>query len=240
MRHILARRKHPDPMKERHYVTRTGWLRASVLGANDGIVSISSLIVGVAAAGVAHQDIIITGFAGLVAGAMSMAAGEYVSVSSQADSERADLAREAKELEDDPEFELQELANIYIKRGLDADLAMQVAKQFTEHDALGAHARDELGISDTVKANPVQAAFASAISFAIGGGLPLLASVLFVHNIIPATITITLIALILLGIMSAETGGAKIMRATIRIVLLGSLAMGVTILVGMLFGAGFG
>ena len=239
MRHILAKRKHPDPTKERHYVTRTGWLRAGVLGANDGIVSISSLIVGVAAGGVTHQNILITGFAGLVAGAMSMAAGEYVSVSSQADSERADLEREAKELAEDPEFELLELAAIYEKRGLDKDLALQVAKQFTEHDALAAHARDELGISDTVKANPIQAAIASALAFTIGGGLPLMAVFLSTDKIIPSTITITILALIALGVMSAETGGAKILRATIRIVLLGSLAMAITIIVGHVFGANF-
>ncbi len=238
MRHILVNRKHPDPMKERHYVTRTNWLRAAVLGANDGIVSISSLIVGIAASGAERNAILFAGLAGLVAGAMSMAAGEYVSVSSQADSERADLEREKQELETDPEFELQELADIYIRRGLDKELALKVARQFHEKDALAAHARDELGISHTIIAKPLQAALTSALTFLAGGSWPLLAASLApAEHLVAITVLVTILALLVLGIMSAETGGAKILRATSRIVFFGTLAMGVTTIVGILFGA---
>ncbi len=198
---------------ERHRTHRTGWLRAAVLGANDGIVSTASLVLGVAAAGASSQSILIAGVAGLVAGAMSMAAGEYVSVSSQADTERADLARESKELAASPEQELAELAGIYVKRGLDATLAASVAAQLTQHDALGAHGRDELGISATLAARPVQAALASAGTFAVGAALPLLMVL-----VIPVTALMwgvagsSLLFLALLGSLAAQAGGAPMLR----------------------------
>jgi VIT1/CCC1 family predicted Fe2+/Mn2+ transporter len=226
--------------RERHLIDRIGWLRAAVLGANDGIVSTASLIVGVAAAATTKSEILIAGVAGLVAGAMSMAAGEYVSVSSQSDTEAADLARERRELGDDPESELAELAGIYEARGLDKDLAIQVAKQLTNHDALGTHLRDELGISDTTSARPVQAALTSAVTFAVGAVLPLLVALIVATDyVMPAVTVATLVSLALLGALGAQAGGANIMRATLRVVLLGFLAMAATAAIGALFGATF-
>jgi VIT1/CCC1 family predicted Fe2+/Mn2+ transporter len=222
---------------ERHRTQRIGWLRAAVLGANDGIVSTASLILGVAAAGAGSQVILVAGVAGLVAGAMSMAAGEYVSVSSQADTERADLARETEELATGPEQEQAELAAIYVKRGLDPALASTVASHLMQHDALGAHARDELGISDTLAARPIQAAFASAGTFSVGGVLPLLIVMVF-----PATALIwavsgsSLLFLAMLGSLSAKAGGAPLIVAASRVTLWGALAMALTAGVGALFG----
>ncbi len=225
------------PQQENHYVDRIGWLRAAVLGANDGIVSTASLITGVASAGVAQSDILLAGTAGLVAGAMSMAAGEYVSVSSQADSEQGDLERERLELETQPEFELDELTEIYVGRGLEPDLARQVAIQLTEHDALAAHARDELGISEVVQARPIQAALSSAASFTIGAALPLAAVIVSPLAMIPAITTgVSLTALALLGAVSAYTGGAPILKAVLRVTFWGALAMAATAFVGYLFG----
>lgn len=225
--------KHP----ERHLTGRIGWLRASVLGANDGIVSTASLIVGVAAASAARGDVLIAGVAGLVAGAMSMAAGEYVSVSSQADTEQAELARERKELANDGEFELKELATIYEGRGVEPALAKQVAQQLMTHNALAAHARDELGISDVMSARPVQAAFASAASFAVGAAMPLITVLLVPENILAAAVSATsLVFLAILGILAAWAGGAPIIKSTVRVTFWGALAMGLTALVGSLFG----
>ncbi|MTE01075.1 VIT family protein [Paracoccus sp. YIM 132242] len=226
---------------EVHMVHRIGWLRAAVMGANDGILSTSSLVVGVAAAGSGRAEVLIAGLAGLVAGAMSMAAGEYVSVSSQTDAENADLARERKELAEMPEAELEELTQIYQARGLTRGLARQVAVQLTAHDALGAHARDELGISDTVTAHPVQAAVVSALTFAAGAGVPLAVALLAP----PAQITVvvataTLLALAVLGGLGATAGGAGVLRGAMRVALWGVLAMGATALVGTLFGVGAG
>jgi VIT1/CCC1 family predicted Fe2+/Mn2+ transporter len=222
---------------EGHRTGRIGWLRASVLGANDGIVSTASLIVGVAAANAVRGDVLIAGVAGLVAGAMSMAAGEYVSVSSQADTEKAELARERKELDDDGDFELEELTAIYVGRGVERDLAQQVAQQLTKHDALATHARDELGISDVMSARPVQAAFASAASFAVGALLPLITVLLVPDALLtPAVIVTSLVFLALLGVLAAWVGGAPIMKSTIRVTFWGALAMGLTALVGSLFG----
>ena len=223
---------------ELHRTDRIAWLRAAVLGANDGIVSTASLIVGVAAAHTARDQIWITGIAGLVAGAMSMASGEYVSVSSQSDTERADLARERKELETESEKEHEELAGIYVGRGLDPELARQVAAQLMAHDAIGAHARDELGISSTGSARPVQAALASAASFAIGGSLPLL--LIFavpVGQLIPAVSGGSLCFLAALGIVAARTGGANVWKGALRVTFWGTLAMAVTAGIGALFGA---
>jgi VIT1/CCC1 family predicted Fe2+/Mn2+ transporter len=224
--------------KEYHRTERVGWLRAAVLGANDGIVSTASLVVGVAAANASSGDILIAGVAGLVAGAMSMAAGEYVSVSSQADTEKADLDRERKELATENESEKDELSEIYVKRGLDPTLAKQVAKQLMEHDALGAHAREDLGISDTSLARPVQAALASAASFAVGAAMPLL-SVLLVStsSVIPVVVGTSIVVLALLGGYGAYIGGAPIMKATVRVTFWGVLAMALTAGVGALFGA---
>ncbi len=222
---------------EFHRSHRIGWLRAAVLGANDGIVSTSSLIIGVASAGASHDAILLTGVAGLVSGAMSMAAGEYVSVSSQADTEAADLARERLELEADHENELKELTNIYIGRGLTPDLAQQVAVQFTAHDALAAHARDELGIIEAMNARPVQAAIASAGTFSIGAMLPLI-----VVLAAPMTLTIPYVAIMslaflaLLGGLAAKAGGAGIWAGTARVAFWGVLAMVATAGVGRLFG----
>ncbi len=223
---------------ERHAVDRIGWLRAAVLGANDGIVSTASLIVGVAAAAAARSDIVLAGTAGLVAGAMSMAAGEYVSVSSQSDTEKADLARESKELEDDPAFEREELAGIYIKRGLDPMLAAQVAEQLMAKDGLAAHARDELHISDMTAARPIQAALTSAITFAIGAALPL--AVVFVaplNALVPAVSIASLAFLVVLGAAGARTGGAPMPVAIFRVTLWGAIAMALTAGIGRLFGA---
>ncbi|HEY6827158.1 MAG TPA: VIT family protein [Gemmatimonadaceae bacterium] len=223
---------------ERHRSERIGWLRAAVLGANDGIVSTASLIVGVAAAASSRSNVLLAGVAGLVAGAMSMAAGEYVSVSSQADTENADLARERAELAADPAFELEELQGIYVQRGLDAALARQVAEQLTSHDALAAHSRDELGISAVHAARPVQAALASAGTFAVGAALPLV-----VTAIAPASRTIELVAaaslvcLALLGGIAARTGGASMTRGAVRVTFWGAFALAITALIGRLFGA---
>ena len=224
---------------ERHRTHRTGWLRAAVLGANDGIVSTASLVLGVAAAGANTRAILVAGVAALVAGAMSMAAGEYVSVSSQADSERADMAREGKELAANPVQEHEELASIYVKRGLDRPLASQVATQLMSHDALGAHSRDELGISDSLAAKPVQAAFASAASFAVGAALPVVV-VLVVPTaaLMWSLVASSLIFLVLLGLLAARAGGAPLLPSVLRVSFWGSLAMGVTAAVGALFGVG--
>ncbi|PSJ18096.1 VIT1/CCC1 transporter family protein [Nitrosomonas supralitoralis] len=220
-----------------HRSHRIGWLRASVLGANDGIVSTASLIIGVASAQILHADILIAGSAGLVAGAMSMAAGEYVSVSSQSDTEKADLEIEKDSLKNDFEFELKELANIYEKRGLDSNLAQQVAQQLMAYDALGAHARDELGLAANAKARPIQAALFSAVTFTIGAGLPLLVA----WNIpgtqlIPAVAVSSLLFLATLGGLAARAGGASIVIGALRVTFWGALAMGLTATVGRLFG----
>ena len=222
---------------ERHRVERIGWLRAAVLGANDGIVSTASLVVGVAAAGATRGNVMIAGVAGLVAGAMSMAAGEYVSVSSQADTERADLERERRELATDVEFERAELAGIYVGRGLDEPLARQVADQLMAHDALGAHARDELGITSTSTARPIQAAVASAASFAVGAALPMLSAWLAPERSVVVVVAATSLAfLALLGGISAVTGGAPVGRAIARVTFWGALAMAATAGIGALFG----
>lgn len=225
------------PHREKHHIYRVGWLRAAVLGANDGIVSTASLLIGVAAAGASRSSVMLAGIAGLVAGAMSMAAGEYVSVHSQADTERADLEREKKELALSPAHELQELTNIYIERGLESDLAREVAVQLTAHDALGAHARDELGISEVTTARPLQAAGFSAVSFAIGAGLPLSVAALAPMNLlIPSTGVSSLIFLGLLGGVAARAGGANIATGATRVLFWGAAAMIATALVGSLFG----
>jgi VIT1/CCC1 family predicted Fe2+/Mn2+ transporter len=225
------------PHKIRHYTGRVGWLRAAVLGSNDGIVSTASLILGVAATQESRAAILIAGVAGLVAGALSMAAGEYVSVQSQADTEMADLGREQKELETDGEGELQELAQIYVKRGLEPKLAHQVAEQLMVHDALGAHARDELGLSELVQARPYQAAVASALSFAAGAALPLGAAVLCPRTLlIPAISAGSLVFLAVLGAVAAKTGGAPVLKAALRVTFWGALAMGMTALAGKLVG----
>ena len=222
---------------ESHLVDRIGWLRAAVLGANDGIVSTASLIVGVAAAAVTQNDVLIAGVAGLVAGAMSMAAGEYVSVSSQSDTEKADLARERKELSEDVEFEQEELAEIYIKRGVEQALARQVAQQLMAKDALGAHARDELGISEITTARPVQAAFTSAATFAIGAAMPLLMVVVSPANVLVLIVSAASLGfLALLGAIGARAGGANVMRATVRVTFWGALAMALTAGIGKIFG----
>jgi VIT1/CCC1 family predicted Fe2+/Mn2+ transporter len=223
---------------ERHLVSRIGWLRAAVLGANDGIVSTASLIVGVAAAGAGRGDIIVAGAAALVAGAMSMAAGEYVSVSSQSDTERADLAREAKELRDDPEFELAELTQIYVDRGLSPALAKEVAAQLMAKDALGAHARDELHIVEAIAARPVQAAIISAATFAAGAILPLVVAVAAPEQtIIAAVVAASLVFLALLGALGARAGGAGLLKGLARVLFWGAFALAVTAGVGRLFGA---
>jgi VIT1/CCC1 family predicted Fe2+/Mn2+ transporter len=223
--------------RERHATDRIGWLRASVLGANDGIVSTASLVIGVAAAQTPHGGILVAGLAGLVAGAMSMAAGEYVSVHSQADSEAADLAREQAELASDWDHEHLELAAIYARRGLDEGLAAQVAQQLMKHDALGAHARDELGITDAMSARPLQAALASAASFAVGAALPLAVTALTPSGtLIPAVAATSLVFLGLLGGVAAKAGGAGVATGTIRVTFWGALAMALTAGVGALFG----
>ncbi|HEY0857288.1 MAG TPA: VIT family protein [Albitalea sp.] len=222
---------------EKHRTHRTGWLRAAVLGANDGIVSTASLVLGVAAAGADTKAILVAGVAGLVAGAMSMAAGEYVSVSSQADTERADLAREGKELAANPTQEHAELMAIYAKRGLDEDLAARVATQLMQHDALAAHARDELGISDTLAARPVQAALASAGTFAVGAALPLLMVLLFPVSLLMWGLAgSSLFFLALLGLLAARAGGSPVMASVARVTSWGALAMALTAGVGALFG----
>ncbi|WP_289295326.1 VIT family protein [uncultured Reyranella sp.] len=223
--------------RENHLVQRIGWLRAAVLGANDGIVSTASLIVGVAAAAASPGDVMIAGVAGLVAGAMSMAAGEYVSVSSQADTERADLAREGAELAANPAFELDELAEIYVARGVDPALARQVAEQLMTRGALGAHARDELGISDATAARPLQAAITSAATFSLGAALPLLMVVVAPAAWLVGMVSVaTLLFLALLGAIGARAGGADIWRATVRVTFWGALAMALTAGIGRVFG----
>ena len=223
--------------RENHFVSRIGWLRAAVLGANDGIISTASLIVGVASAAATQNEVLIAGVAGLVAGAMSMAAGEYVSVSSQADTELADLARERAELRDSPDFELDELAAIYVERGVEQGLARQVAQQLMAKDALAAHARDELGISEITTARPVQAALASAATFSVGAALPLLMVVVSpVAWLVPTVSAASLVFLALLGAVGAKTGGANIWRATVRVTFWGALAMALTAGIGKLFG----
>jgi VIT1/CCC1 family predicted Fe2+/Mn2+ transporter len=228
-------RSHTHP--ETHLVDRIGWLRAAVLGANDGIVSTASLIVGVAAASPNTNEVLLAGVAGLVAGAMSMAAGEYVSVSSQSDTEIADLTRERTELATQPELERQELADIYVKRGLEADLALQVADQLMAKDALGAHARDELGISEVTTARPVQAALTSAATFAVGAALPL-AMVLIspADKLVYWVSAAALVFLALLGAVGAWVGGSNIARATLRVSFWGAFAMGLTAVIGHLVG----
>jgi VIT1/CCC1 family predicted Fe2+/Mn2+ transporter len=222
---------------ERHLVARIGWLRAAVLGANDGIVSTASLIVGVAAASAGRGEVVVAGVAGLVAGAMSMAAGEYVSVSSQSDTERADLARERAELSTDPDFELNELADIYAKRGLEPALARQVAQQLMAKDALGAHARDELGISEITTARPIQAALTSAATFASGAALPLLVAVFAPWKSVPWGVSIaSLFFLALLGALGARSGGASMWRASLRVTFWGAIAMAATAAIGAMFG----
>lgn len=222
---------------ERHYAERIGWLRAAVLGANDGLVSTASLVVGVAASRATHTEVLVAGVAALVAGAMSMATGEYVSVSSQADTEKADLERERKELQQDVDAERRELAGIYRERGLDANLAMQVADQLMAHDALGAHARDELGLSEIHAARPLQAAMASAVTFSVGAALPLLMTFFARgHWLIPTVSIGSLVCLAVLGALAAETGGAGVWRGTLRVTIWGALAMAVTAGVGTLFG----
>jgi len=222
---------------EGHLVSRIGWLRAAVLGANDGIVSTASLIVGVAAAAAAPGDVLIAGIAGLVAGAMSMAAGEYVSVSSQSDTEQADLARERKELSEDIAGEHEELANIYIRRGLDRELAHEVARQLMAKDALGAHMRDELGISEISAARPVQAALTSAATFSMGAAMPLLMVVVSPGDkLVPIVSIASLVFLALLGAIGAKTGGANVLKATARVTFWGALAMALTAGIGALVG----
>jgi VIT1/CCC1 family predicted Fe2+/Mn2+ transporter len=222
---------------EHHRSHRTGWLRASVLGANDGIVSTASLIIGVAAANAGQQHVLIAGLAGLVAGAMSMAAGEYVSVSSQADTEKADLLLEAQSLEKDEEIERKELAEIYRNRGLDAELAEQVASALMAHDALGAHARDEIGITDTQAARPLQAAWSSGAAFTLGAALPLITAWLVSGPPQILTVAIaSLLFLVVLGSIAARAGGAPVLAGAVRVVFWGALAMLMTAAIGRLFG----
>lgn len=228
-------RLHMHP--ESHLVSRIGWLRAAVLGANDGIVSTASLIVGVAAAATAPGEVLIAGVAGLVAGAMSMAAGEYVSVSSQSDTEHADLARERKELSENVEFEHDELAELYVNRGVEPDLARKVAEQLMAKDALAAHARDELGISEITTARPIQAALTSAATFSVGAAMPLLAVLLSPTSLLIPLVSISsLLFLALLGAIGARAGGADVVRATARVTFWGALAMALTAGIGKLFG----
>jgi VIT1/CCC1 family predicted Fe2+/Mn2+ transporter len=223
--------------RETHLVERIGWLRAAVLGANDGIISTASLILGVAAAAAGKSDILLAGVAGLVAGAMSMAAGEYVSVSSQSDTEKADLARERRELSEDPEFEREELAQIYVTRGVEAELARQVALQLMTKDALAAHARDELGISEITTARPVQAALTSAATFSVGAAAPLALVLLSPSNLlIPIVSAGSLLFLTLLGFLGAKTGGAEILKPILRVTFWGALAMAITAGIGAIVG----
>lgn len=223
---------------EGHRAHRIGWLRAAVLGANDGVVSVSSLVVGVAASGTDKGNVMMTGIAGLVAGALSMAAGEYISVQSQADTEQADLARETRELKEEPEAELHELTAIYVSRGLDEPLAREVAVKLTAHDALTTHARDELGITETLMARPIQAALASAAAFAIGAIVPVLVAYLSpATTVVTVTSGATLLTLAVLGSLAAHAGGATIWRGAIRVTFWGALAMAITAAVGKLFGA---
>ncbi len=222
---------------ESHLVERIGWLRAAVLGANDGIISTASLILGVASAAASRTDILLTGVAGLVAGAMSMAAGEYVSVSSQADTEHADLAREKRELADDPAFEREELAQLYVARGVEVGLAREVAKQLMAKDALAAHARDELGISSISTARPVQAALASAATFSVGAAAPLVLVLVSPSSVlIPVVAVGSLLFLAMLGAVGARAGGAGLLKPTVRVTFWGAFAMGLTAGIGAVFG----
>ncbi|MBA3040007.1 MAG: VIT family protein [Alphaproteobacteria bacterium] len=222
---------------ENHLVSRIGWLRAAVLGANDGIVSTASLVVGVASASAGSSEVLVAGIAGLVAGAMSMAAGEYVSVSSQSDTEQADLGRERKELETQPEFEREELAQIYVARGVAPELARQVADQLMAKDALGAHAHDELGISEMTTARPIQAALTSAATFAVGAALPLLMVIVSPANLLVWTVSVaSLLFLALLGAVGARAGGANVARATLRVTFWGAFAMALTAGIGAVVG----
>lgn len=226
---------------EKHYVNKSGWIRAEVLGANDGILSTASIIVGVAAASDSRETIILAALAGSIAGAMSMAAGEYVSVSSQSDIEKSDLDREQKELEEMPEIELNELAKIYQKRGLDKELSLQVARQLTAYDALGAHARDELGINKITEAKPLQAAFASFASFIVGAALPFVVSVFApVEKMIYSQYVFALLFLVVLGIVAAKAGGSNIWKAIVRVCFWGTVAMAASALVGHFFGVQVG
>ncbi|WP_448130819.1 VIT1/CCC1 transporter family protein [Stenotrophomonas rhizophila] len=228
----MSRSRHPEV----HRSDRVGWLRAAVLGANDGIVSVAGLVVGIAASGASASTILATGIAGTVAGAMSMAAGEYVSVQSQADTELADLAVEKRELHEDPHSELEELAAIYRHRGLTPALAHEVATQLTAHDALGAHARDELGITEELRARPMQAALASAGAFVSGAALPVLTALLAPHAIVgQATTVVTLLGLCLTGTLAAHAGGASRLRGALRVTFWGAIAMAAAALVGQLF-----
>jgi VIT1/CCC1 family predicted Fe2+/Mn2+ transporter len=228
----------PKRHREHHYIHRVGWLRAAVLGANDGIVSTASLVVGVAAASTGRTELVIAAVAGLVAGAMSMAAGEYVSVSSQADTERADLRRERRELEINEPHERRELAGIYVERGLDRELAEQVAEQLMEHDALAAHARDELGLTHTQRARPLQAALASAVSFAAGAALPVIfAAVVPMAHVIAVVSVSSLLLLAVLGAVAARAGGASLVKGAGRVTLWGALAMAATAGIGRMVGA---
>lgn len=230
---MARRQEHP----EFHLVDRIGWLRAAVLGANDGLLSTASLIVGVAAAATSKQEVLIAGVAGLVAGAMSMATGEYVSVSSQSDTERADLARESKELKENPAAEREELTRIYIDRGLDRALALQVAEQLMKKDALTAHARDELGISHIMTARPVQAALTSALTFAVGAAMPLLVVVVSPMGAIVQSVGVATLALLaVLGAVGAKAGGANVMKAMARVAFWGALALTTTAVIGRVFG----
>jgi len=230
----MPRTLHP----ELHRTERIGWLRAAVLGANDGIVSTASLMVGVAAAGTGHGGLLVTGMAGLVAGSMSMAAGEYVSVRSQADTEQADLARERAELASQPGLEKQELAGIYAARGLSPELAAAVAEQLMAHDALAAHARDELGMSEARAARPVQAALTSAASFGVGAAVPVLMAVAVPTGLVLPVVAVgSLVLLAVLGAVAASAGGARVVRASVRVAVLGALAMALTAGVGRVFGA---
>lgn len=223
--------------EKEHFVNRVGWLRAAVLGANDGIISTSSLVIGVAAASSTHSSIVLAAIAGLVAGAFSMAAGEYVSVSSQSDTELADINREKDALKNMSDIELKELADIYQERGLDEELARQVAIQLTAHNALEAHARDELGINEMTQAKPLQAAWASFASFIVGALLPLLVAIFApLHYMVQSQYVFAVVFLTVLGIISAKAGGSNVIPAVSRIVFWGSIAMGMTALVGYLFG----
>ncbi|MFO1255451.1 MAG: VIT family protein [Sphingomonadaceae bacterium] len=231
----------PAKSAESHAVARIGWLRAAVLGANDGIVSTASLIVGVAAAASGKQEVLVAGVAGLVAGALSMAAGEYVSVSSQADTETADLARETRELAEQPEFELAELTQIYRQRGLDEALARQVAEALSAHDALAAHAREELGLTDMHRARPLQAALASAATFALGAALPLVAALILPLGTLAVGVTIAaLVFLMLLGAVGARAGSAPVGKGVMRVTFWGAIAMAATYAIGSLFGTSVG
>lgn len=224
--------------RETHRTERIGWLRAAVLGANDGVISVSSLVVGVAAAGAPATSVLVTGIAGLVAGAMSMAAGEYVSVKSQEDTENADLKKERMELQTEPERELEELTSIYMARGLDEPLARQVAVKLTANDALAAHARDELGITETLRARPIQAAVTSAIAFAAGAMVPIAAAVFApAARVVEICAATTILTLLVLGATAAYAGNAPVLKGAARVAFWGAIAMGATALVGRLFGA---